>query len=359
MSYTFPVTRNPNPKPKPDPNQLAFGKQFTDHMFIMDYDEGQGWHDGRIVPYGDIQISPASSVLHYAQMMFEGMKAYRTANGHVLLFRPEMNARRLNRTNERMCMPQMDEELFVSAVKATVYEDRDWVPDAPGTSLYIRPFIIADDPALGVKSAHHFRFMIILCPSGPYYAANRGKLSTTRIFVEDEYIRAAHGGTGYAKVGGNYAGSLRSSEKAGECGCNDVLWLDAIEHKYIEEVGSSNAFFVIGDEVITAPLAGTILPGITRDSVLALLREWDVPANERRLSIDEVIAAAKEGALREAFASGTAAVISPMGSLRYLGEEYVINSRAVGALSQRLYDTISGIQTGKLPDTRGWTLQVD
>ena len=216
MSYVFPVTRNPNPKPKPDPDDLVFGKQFTDHMFVMDYDEGQGWHDGKIVPYGDISISPASSVLHYAQMMFEGMKAYKTEDGHILLFRPEMNARRLNRTNERICMPQMDEDLFVAAVKATVKEDADWVPAAPYTSLYIRPFIIADDPALGVKSAKHFRFMIILAPSGPYYAANRGKLSTTRIFVEDEYIRAAHGGTGYAKVGGNYAGSLRASQKAYE-----------------------------------------------------------------------------------------------------------------------------------------------
>ena len=358
MSYTFPVTRNPNPKPKPDPNELVFGKQFTDHMFVMDYDEGQGWHDGRIIPYGDILISPASSVLHYAQMMFEGMKAYKTASGDILLFRPEMNARRLNRTNERICMPQMDEALFVAAVKATVHEDKDWVPDAPFTSLYIRPFIIADDPALGVKSAHHFRFMIILCPSGPYYAANRGKLSTTRIFVEDEYIRAAHGGTGYAKVGGNYAGSLRASQKAHECDCNDVLWLDAIEHKYIEEVGSSNAFFVIGDEVVTAPLAGTILPGITRDSVLTLLREWGVPAAERKLSIDEVIDAAKKGRLKEAFASGTAAVISPMGMLRYLGEEYVINNREVGAISQKIYDTITGIQTGKIADTRGWTQRV-
>ena len=358
MSYTFPVTRNPNPKPKPSANELVFGKQFTDHMFVMDYDEGQGWHDGKVVPYGDILISPASSVLHYAQMMFEGMKAYRTADGRVLLFRPEMNARRLNRTNERICMPQMDEELFVAAVKATVKEDADWVPDAPYTSLYIRPFIIADDPALGVKSAHHFRFMIILAPSGPYYAANRGKLSTTRIFVEDEYIRAAHGGTGYAKVGGNYAGSLRASQKAYECECNDVLWLDAIEHKYIEEVGSSNAFFVIGNEVITAPLAGTILPGITRDSVLTLLREWGVPATERKLSIDEVIDAAKKGQLKEAFASGTAAVISPMGLLHYLGEEYVINNREVGELSQKIYDTITGIQTGKIADTRGWTQRV-
>jgi branched-chain amino acid aminotransferase len=358
MSYVFPVTKNENPKPKPDPNTLAFGKEFTDHMLVMDYDEGRGWHDGRIIPYGDILISPASSVLHYAQMMFEGMKAYKTADGRVLLFRPEMNARRLNRTNERGCMPQMDEELFLDAVKAIVREDADWVPSEPFTSLYVRPFIIADDPALGVKAAQHYRFMIILCPSGPYYAANRGKLSTTRIYVEDEYIRAAHGGTGYAKVGGNYAGSLRAAQNAHACGCNDVLWLDAHEHRYIEEVGSSNAFFVIGDEVLTAPLAGTILPGVTRDSVLTLLKEWGVPVSERKVSIDEVIAAAKSGELKEAFASGTAAVISPMGLLHYLGEEYTINERNVGPISQKLYDTITGIQTGKLPDTRGWTQRV-
>ena len=358
MSYEFSITKNPNPKPKPDPNTLVFGQVFTDHMFVMDYDEGKGWHDGRILPYGDILISPASSVLHYAQMMFEGMKAYRTGDGHVQLFRPEMNARRLNRTNERMCMPQMDEELFVAAVKAVVKQDADWVPDAPFTSLYVRPFIIADDAALGVKSAKHFRFMIILCPSGPYYAANRGKLSTTRIFVEDEFIRAAHGGTGYAKVGGNYAGSLRASQKAHECDCNDVLWLDAIEHKYVEEVGSSNAFFMIGDEIITAPLAGTILPGITRDSVLTLLREWGIRASERKISIDDIIVAAKKGELKEAFASGTAAVISPMGLLHYQDKEYTISNREVGPISQKLYDTITGIQTGKIADTHGWIQRV-
>lgn len=358
MKYEFPVTKNPNPKPKPDPNTLTFGATFTDHMFTMDYDEGQGWHDGKIIPYGNIQISPAASVLHYAQMMFEGMKAYKTEDGRVLLFRPDMNAKRLNRTNERICIPEMDEELFLAAVKATVKEDADWVPSEPFTSLYIRPFIIADDPALGVKAAKHYRFMIILCPSGPYYAANRGKLSTTRIYVEDEYIRAAHGGTGYAKVGGNYAGSLRASKKAKESDCNDVLWLDAMEHKYVEEVGSSNAFFMIGDEIVTAPLAGTILPGITRDSVITLLKEWGIPVSERKIAIDDIIAAAKKGTLREAFASGTAAVISPMGLLHYLGDEYTISDRKVGEISQKLYDTITGYQTGKLEDTHNWIVRV-
>ena len=359
MRYEFPITRNPNPKPKPDQDHLVFGQNFSDHMFVMDYDEGQGWHDGRIIPYGDISIDPASCVLHYAQMMFEGMKAYKTADGHVQLFRPDMNAKRLNRTNERMCMPPMEEELFLAAVKATVRADIDWVPEKPFTSLYVRPFIISDEVSFSVLPAKHYRFMIILCPSGPYYAANMGKLSATRIFVEDEFIRAAHGGTGFAKVGGNYAGGMKASQKAMQYHCKDVLWLDAAEHKYVEEIGTSNAFFMIGDEVITAPLGGTILPGITRDSVITLLKEWGVKVSERRLSIDELFAASAEGSLKEVFATGTAAVISPIGMLFYKGEEHFINNNEVGALSQKLYDTLSGIQTGKIPDTRGWIQRID
>lgn len=359
MRYEFPITRNPNPKPKPDQDHLVFGQNFSDHMFVMDYDEGQGWHDGRIIPYGDISIDPASCVLHYAQMMFEGMKAYKTADGHVQLFRPDMNAKRLNRTNERVCMPPMDEELFLEAVKATIRADIDWVPEKPFTSLYVRPFIISDEVSFSVLPAKHYRFMIILCPSGPYYAANMGKLSATRIFVEDEFIRAAHGGTGFAKVGGNYAGGMKASQKAMQYHCKDVLWLDAAEHRYVEEIGTSNAFFKIGDEVITAPLGGTILPGITRDSVITLLREWGVKVSERRLSIDELFAASAQGSLKEVFATGTAAVISPIGMLFYKGEEHFINNNEVGELSQKLYDTLTGIQTGKLPDTRGWIQRVD
>lgn len=359
MRYEFPITRNPNPKPKPDQDHLVFGQNFSDHMFVMDYDEGQGWHDGRIIPYGDISIDPASCVLHYAQMMFEGMKAYKTADGHVQLFRPDMNAKRLNRTNERMCMPPMDEELFLEAVKATIRADIDWVPEKPFTSLYVRPFIISDEVSFSVLPAKHYRFMIILCPSGPYYAANMGKLSATRIFVEDEFIRAAHGGTGFAKVGGNYAGGMKASQKAMQYHCKDVLWLDAAEHRYVEEIGTSNAFFKIGDEVITAPLGGTILPGITRDSVITLVREWGVKVSERRLSIDELFDASAQGSLKEVFATGTAAVISPIGMLFYKGEEHFINNNEVGELSQKLYDTLTGIQTGKLPDTRGWIQRVD
>ncbi len=358
MTYDFSITRNPNPKPKPDQDHLVFGQHFSDHMFVMDYDEGQGWHDGRIIPYGDISIDPASCVLHYAQMMFEGMKAYKTADGHVQLFRPYMNAQRLNRTNERMCMPPMDEELFVAAVKAVVSVDIDWVPSKPFTSLYVRPFIISDEVSFSVLPAKHYRFMIILCPSGPYYAANMGKLSATRIYVEDEFIRAAQGGTGFAKVGGNYAGGMKASQKALAYHCKDVLWLDAQEHKYVEEIGTSNAFFKIGDEVITAPLGGTILPGITRDSVITLLSEWGIKVSQRRLSLSELFDAAKAGTLKEVFATGTAAVISPIGTLCYKGEDYAINNNEVGSLSQKLYDTLSGIQTGKLPDTRGWVERV-
>ncbi|MEA5040729.1 MAG: branched-chain amino acid aminotransferase [Clostridiaceae bacterium] len=358
MSYEFPVTRTTHPKQKPDQDHLVFGQNFSDHMLVMDYDEGQGWHDGRIIPYGNIEIDPASCVLHYAQMMFEGMKAYKAADGHVQLFRPYMNAKRLNRTNERMCIPPMDEELFLAAVKAAVIADIDWVPEKPFTSLYVRPFIISDEVSFSVLPAKHYRFMIILCPSGPYYAANMGKLSATRIYVEDEFIRAAHGGTGFAKVGGNYAGGMKASQKALAYNCKDVLWLDAQEHKYVEEIGTSNAFFMIGDEVITAPLGGTILPGITRDSVITLLSEWGVTVNQRRLSLEELFDAAEKGTLKEVFATGTAAVISPIGALCYQGKDLAINGNQVGPLAQKLYDTLSGIQTGTLPDTHHWTERV-
>ena len=359
MKYTFPITRTAHPKQKPNEDHLVFGQNFTDHMFVMDYDEGQGWHDGKIIPYGNISIDPASCVLHYAQMMFEGMKAYKTPDGHVQLFRPYMNAARLNRTNARMCIPPMDEELFVEAVKATVKNDVDWVPSKPGTSLYIRPFIISDEVSFSVLPAKHYRFMIILCPSGPYYAANMGKLSATRIFVEDEFIRAAHGGTGEAKCGGNYAGGMKASQKALEYQCKDVLWLDAAEHKYVEEIGTSNAFFIIGDEIVTAPLYGTVLPGITRNSVITLLREWGYTVSERKLALADVLAASENGTLREVFASGTAAVISPIGTLCFEGKDYAVNGNEVGAIAQKLYDMLYGIQTGTLPDTRNWTVRVD
>ena len=357
MNYVFPVTRTTHPKKRPeDESKLGFAKYFTDHMFIMNYDEGEGWHDGRVVPHEPILIEPASCVLHYAQMMFEGMKAYRTPDGDIQLFRPDMNVARMKRTNERMCIPELPDDLLVAAVRAVIKEDIDWVPHAPGTALYVRPFIFGDEVSFSVLPAKHYRFMIILSPTGSYYAANDGGLSTTRIYVQDKYIRAARGGTGYAKVGGNYGGGMRASQDAMKYNCKDVLWLDAAEHKYVEEIGTSNAFFYIGDEVITAPLdSGTILPGITRDSVIRLLKHWDVKVSERKLSIDEIQAASKDGTLKEIFASGTAAVISPIGWLCIEGKDMTVADGKVGALSQKLYDTLYGIQTGTVEDFMGWT----
>ncbi len=361
MNYNFPVTRTKNPKPRPqDETKLGFAKYFTDHMFVMDYDEGQGWHDGRVVPHEPILIEPASCVLHYAQMIFEGMKAYRKPDGTIQLFRPDMNAKRMARSGERMCIPELPEELFIAAVEAVIKEDIDWVPGAPGTALYIRPYVFGDDVSFSVLPAQHYRFMVILSPTGSYYAANDGGLSTTRIFVEDEYIRAAPGGTGFAKCGGNYGGGMRASRKAQKYQCKDVLWLDAYEHKYVEEIGTSNAFFRINDEIITAPLdSGTILPGITRDSVIQLLTKWGIKVTQRKLSIDEICAASKDGSLQEIFATGTAAVISPIGCLNYMGTDYQVADGEVGPVAQKLYDTLYGIQTGTVEDFMGWTHTID
>lgn len=356
MAHQFPVIYTDHPKAKPDPDTLKFGTTFTDHMFIMEYTPDKGWHNGRVQPYGPLQLDPAASVLHYSQQMFEGLKAYKTEDGRILLFRPDMNAKRTNRTNERMCIPELDEELMVDAIKAVVDVDRDWVPDKPGTSLYIRPFIIADEAFLGVRVAQHYLFMVILSPVGAYYGGKGGGLKATSIYVEQEYVRATPGGTGFAKVGGNYAGSLKAQKKAKEKGCDQVLWLDAIERKYVEEIGTSNAFFMIDDEIITAPLAGTILPGITRDSVIQLLKKWGYKVSERRLSIDELAQASKEGRLKESFATGTAAVISPVGRLVFQDLDMPIGSGDVGAISQKLYDTLYGMQTGKVEDDMGWTV---
>jgi len=358
MNYSFDIQLTKNPKPKPDPNTLKFGQTFSDHMFVMDYETGKGWHDGRIVPYGPLALDPAAAVFHYGQEMFEGMKAYRTPDRRVQLFRPFMNAERTRRTNERMCMPDLDPELFVGAIKALVNVDRDWIPEKDGTSLYIRPFIIADDPFLGVQAANHYMFVIILSPVGPYYDIPGGGLAPTSIFVEEEYVRAAVGGVGFAKVGGNYGAALKAQDRAKEMGCAQVLWLDALERSYVEEIGTSNAFFMIGDEVITAPLMGTILPGVTRASVIELLKKWGIKISERRLKIGDVVKAAEDGELKEIFASGTAAVISPVGELKFKDKSLTIGDGGVGTLAQKLYDTLYGIQTGTLADDMGWTVEV-
>ncbi|MBK5246063.1 MAG: branched-chain amino acid aminotransferase [Peptostreptococcaceae bacterium] len=355
MKHEFPITRTANPKEKPDPNTLKFGETFTDHMFIMEYTDGKGWHDGRIVPYGPLSLSPAATCLHYGQEMFEGLKAYKTKEGKIQLFRPDMNAKRTNVTNERMCIPTIDEEIYVDAIKALVNVEKDWIPDIPNTALYIRPFIIGDSPELGVKPAKHYIFGIITCPVGPYYANG---LSPTKIYVEEEFVRAVMGGTGYAKIGGNYAGALKAQMKAHEKGYDQVLWLDGIERKYVEEIGTSNAFFVICDEIITAPLAGTILPGITRNSVITLLKEWGLHVSERKLSIEDVFEAGEDGTLKEVFATGTAAVISPVGELSWGDRKITVNKGEIGSISQKLYDTLYGMQTGLVEDKHNWVFDI-
>lgn len=343
-----------NPKEKPDSSTLRFGKTFTDHMFIMNYDEGQGWHDARIVPYGDITLSPASMVFHYAQELFEGLKAYRSPDGSIRLFRPDCNVERMNNTCRRLCVPPLDPADALEAIKAIVRIDQDWVPSAPGTSLYIRPFIIATDPWLGVHPSHSYLFMIILSPSGSYY---EGGINPVSIIIEHHYVRAVRGGTGEAKAGGNYAASLIGQEKAEKLGYAQVLWLDGIEQKYISEVGAMNVFFVIDGVVVTPTLTeGNILPGVTRRSVIELLKDWGYKVEERKIGVDELLEAHKNGKLNEAFGTGTAAVISPIGVLADEDNRMVINDNKIGPISQKLYDEITGIQWGTRPDKFGWSV---
>lgn len=343
-------------KAKPDENHLGFGTYFTDHMFVMDYTEGKGWHDARIVPYAPISLDPAAMVFHYAQESFEGMKAYRTPNGEVQLFRPEKNAARMRSTHERMCIPAVPEDDFVEACKALVSVEQDWVPHVEGTSLYLRPFAIATEPHLGVKPSLTYQFIIIASPVGAYYAEG---INPVKIYVEDEYVRATPGGTGFIKCGGNYAASLISQVKAHDLGYSQVLWLDGVEKKYVEEVGSMNCFFKIDGTVYTAPTAGTVLPGITRMSCIELLKKWGYKVSEERLAIADVMKASDEGKLEEVFGTGTAAVISPVGELRYEDKIAHINAGKIGEVTQRLYDTLTGIQWGKLPDDMDWTVKVD
>lgn len=349
------ITKTACKKQKPDPASLGFGKYFTDHMFLMDYTKGKGWHDARIVPFGDISLSPAAMVFHYGQEMFEGLKAYAADDGSIQLFRPQKNIERMNRTNRRLCIPQVDPDFVLEALKALVSIDADWVPEGKDTSLYIRPFIIATDAHLGVKPATQYLFCIILSPVGAYYAEG---LNPVKIFVETDYVRAVKGGIGFAKAGGNYAASLAAQEKANELGYSQVLWLDGVHRKYVDEVGTMNVFFVIDGEVITPMLEGSILPGVTRDSVITLLRDLGYKVTERRVDVDELFEAHKAGNLDEVFGTGTAAVISPVGLLDRDGEKIVINNGEIGKISQMLYDTLTGIQWGRIPDTRGWIVKV-
>lgn len=356
MKYEFSVTKTACPKEHPaDESKLGFGRIFTDHMFLMDYSTDEGWHNGRIVPFGPIPTHPASTVFHYGAEVFEGMKAYRAADGSIRLFRPMENIKRLNNSAERLCLPQLDEEGCLDILEKLVELEKDWVPHSEGTALYIRPFLYGNDPHLGVHAVHNAVFAVICSPVGAYYAEG---LNPVKIAIESEDVRAVRGGTGYAKCGGNYAASLRAGERAERNGYTQVLWLDGVERKYIEEVGAMNVMFKINGRIITPALTGSVLPGITRKSCVELLKDWGYDVEERLFSVNELFEAAENGTLEEAWGTGTAAVVSPIGNLFYKGKEYTVSDNKIGELTQKLYDNLTGIQWGKLEDKHGWSVKV-
>lgn len=349
------ITLTQQKKAKPDFTKLGFGKYFTDHMLIMDYKDG-AWCEPEIVPYSSFSLDPSTCVLHYGQGIFEGLKAYKNAEGKITMFRPYDNFKRMNRSAERLCMPTIDVDKMVEWLKELILVDEEWIPTAPGTALYIRPTMVATDAMLGVHPGHTYRFFIILSPVGSYYPNG---LQPTKILVEKEYVRAPLGGTGEAKCMGNYAASLLAGDIANKKGYEQVLWLDSNEHKYVEEVGAMNMFFVFDGVVKTPALVGSILPGITRDSVLQILRAEGKPVEECRISVDEIVAMNEAGKLDEAFGSGTAAVISPVGVLNIAGEDKVINNFEMGPITSYLYDKLTGIQYGRYEDTFGWVVKVN
>lgn len=355
MSEKIKLIQRESLKEKPDPSNLGFGEYFTDYMLSFDYDTDQGWHDLKIVPYGPIELSPAAQVLHYGQAVFEGLKAYKH-DGEVDLFRPSENFKRINNSLARLDMPQVDEATLLEGLKQLVDIERDWVPEGEGQSLYIRPYVFATEGILGVRPSYSYKLLIILSPSGSYYGGD--SLNPTKIYVEDEYVRAVRGGVGHAKVAGNYAASLLAQTNASAQGYDQVLWLDGVEQKYVEEVGSMNIFFVENGKVVTPALNGSILPGITRKTVIELAQNLGYEVEERRVSIDELIEAHHNGELTEVFGTGTAAVISPVGQLKYGDTEIVINNNETGEVTQNLYDHYVGIQSGKLEDPNGWRVVV-
>ncbi len=356
MSLDIKVTKTKEPKQRPeDESKLGFGKIFTDHMFLMDHNEKEGWHNLRIVPFGYLPIHPASTVLHYGVEIFEGMKAYRNVKGEIVMFRPDENGKRMNNSAERLCLPEIDPQMWMEILDTLVKMEQDWVPHSEGSSLYIRPFEFGNDENLGVHAVHNTTFAVILSPSGAYYAEG---INPVKIAIEAKDVRAVRGGTGYAKCGGNYAASLRAGKKAAENGYTQVLWLDGVERKYIEEVGAMNVMFKINGEIITPELTGSVLPGITRKSCIELLRDMGYKVTERLISVDEVIEAAKNGSLEEFWGTGTAAVVSPVGWLSYQGEEYTIGDGKIGEVTQKLYDTLTGIQWGHIEDTKNWIHKV-
>ena len=350
------ITKTTTPKQMPPEETLGFGKVFTDHMFIMDYDDKQGWHDARIVPFGYIPLHPASTVLHYGAEIFEGLKAYRRADGGVQLFRPMENIKRMNNSAERMSLPLLDEKQALEILETFVRLEERFVPKSFGTSLYLRPFMFGNDESLGVHAVHRATFMLIASPSGSYYAEG---INPVKIMIENEDVRTVRGGTGYAKCGGNYAASTRAGERAAKKGYSQVLWLDGVERKYIEEVGAMNVMFKINGEIITPMLTGSILPGITRKSCIEVLKSLGYQVTERLLSVDELLSALKDGSLEEAWGCGTAAVVSPIGKLAYGDEEYEVGSGKIGEVTQKLYDILTGIQWGKVEDSFGWVHKIN
>lgn len=349
------IQKTTAPKQKPSTEGLAFGTHFTDHMFLMNYEDGRGWYDPRIVPYGPFTLDPSCAVLHYAQEIFEGLKAYRSPKDEVLLFRPMENIKRLNASAKRMCIPEVPEDLVLSALLQLIDLDRDWVPGTPETSLYIRPFIIATDPCIGIYASHTYLFAIIACPVAGFYSHG---LTPTKILIEDEEVRAVRGGTGAAKCGGNYAGSLKAGKKASEMGYSQVLWLDGIERKYIEEVGAMNIMFKIAGKIVTPQLTGSVLPGITRKSCIEILKNHGYEVSEQLITIDELIEAAQNGQLEEAFGTGTAAVISPISEFSYQGISYPVADKSLGPVTKQLYEELTGIQCGTREDSYHWTITV-
>lgn len=348
------ITKTTHPKAKPDFSKLGFGKYFTDHMLVMEYENGQ-WEEPQIVPYAPFQMPPATNILHYAQGIFEGAKAYKTEEGKITVFRIDDNFKRMNKSATRLCMPNFDPQIVKEGLFELLKLEQDWIPTRPGTSLYIRPTMIADEEVLGVHASHRYKFFIILSPVGAYYANG---LQPTKIMVEETLVRAAIGGTGEAKCFGNYACSLLAAENANRKGYDQALWLDARDHRYVEEVGSMNMFFVLGDEVVTPALVGSILAGITRDSALQVLKKYGYRASERRVSMEEIESAYRNGTLKEAFGTGTAAVISPVGVISYRGEEMIVNDGKMGEITAFLYDKITGIQNERYPDEFGWVTEV-
>ena len=349
------IIKTTAPKEKPDDTKLGFGKYFTDHMFVMDYCPEFGWHDAKIIPFGNLTLHPAATVLHYGAEIFEGLKAYRTPDGGVQLFRPTENIERLNNSADRICLPKVDPDFILEALKKFVEVEKDWVPHAEGTSLYLRPFLFGNDETLGVHTIQSAKYMVIASPVGSYYPEG---INPVKIMIETKDVRAVRGGTGYTKCGGNYAASNRAGEIAEKKGFSQVLWLDGVERKYIEEVGAMNVMFKIDGTVVTPKLTGSILPGVTRKSCIQLLKDKGIPVEERLLSVDELIEALENGKLEEAWGCGTAAVVSPIGQLSYGDKDYIVNNFQIGETTQYLYDTLTGIQWGKTADPHGWTVKI-